>query len=438
MRHFSRRFGASFISLVIAGVFLSSAGSAFAALSFSQSNINLSSGQSTTINVTGGSDYYLSSNSNPNAALGRFNGSTLTITAGSETGTANVTVCSLSGTNNCGSVTVVVGGSNNSNTTNTTTSGPTLSPSSISPSLGSTQSITISGNGNYFVSSNSNSAVASYTLTGSILQVTALSNGSATITVCQTGGCSNLTITVGSGGNTGGVLSFSQSNPSLSVGQTIIVTISGGSGVYSLSSISNTNVASSSLSGNTLTIIGKAFGSATLSLCESGGSCNSLPVTVTGTTTNTSSNASQTTPTQPSISQVPSVVFPSTLINQITLLEGQLAQMTSQLAQLKATIQALISGSSIVPLSTSGSSGSTSVNTTAGSSYKFYYPLEHGDENQEVTELQKRLTAEGFYSGPVTGYFGPLTEQAVQAYQRAHGLTPLGNVGPGTREALNQ
>ena len=45
-----------------------------------------------------------------------------------------------------------------------------------------------------------------------------------------------------------------------------------------------------------------------------------------------------------------------------------------------------------------------------------------------MTQLQKRLTALGFYSGPITGTFGPLTEAAVKKLQKAHGLTQAGYV----------
>ena len=47
------------------------------------------------------------------------------------------------------------------------------------------------------------------------------------------------------------------------------------------------------------------------------------------------------------------------------------------------------------------------------------------------------LTALGFYSGPVTGFYGSLTETAVGQYQTAHGIDPAGYVGPSTRAALN-
>jgi hypothetical protein len=56
----------------------------------------------------------------------------------------------------------------------------------------------------------------------------------------------------------------------------------------------------------------------------------------------------------------------------------------------------------------------------------------------DVTALQNKLTAEGYYTGPITGYFGAQTKAAVIKYQTAHGISAIGTVGPQTLAALNQ
>jgi peptidoglycan/xylan/chitin deacetylase (PgdA/CDA1 family) len=77
--------------------------------------------------------------------------------------------------------------------------------------------------------------------------------------------------------------------------------------------------------------------------------------------------------------------------------------------------------------------------TVLGASrYNFTRTLILGSRGDEVMELQKRLATEGLYTGPVTGYFGPLTETAVKAYQTKNGLDPAGIVGPKTRAVLNK
>ncbi len=53
-------------------------------------------------------------------------------------------------------------------------------------------------------------------------------------------------------------------------------------------------------------------------------------------------------------------------------------------------------------------------------------------EGEAVRELQQRLTDQGFDPGPIDGIFGPQTEAAVRAFQRAAGLEDDGIVGPWT------
>jgi peptidoglycan hydrolase-like protein with peptidoglycan-binding domain len=63
--------------------------------------------------------------------------------------------------------------------------------------------------------------------------------------------------------------------------------------------------------------------------------------------------------------------------------------------------------------------------------------LRNGDEGEGVTSLQKKLKAKGYYSGPVNGKFGPLTEEAVVKFQTANKLEADGIVGKATLELIN-
>jgi hypothetical protein len=76
--------------------------------------------------------------------------------------------------------------------------------------------------------------------------------------------------------------------------------------------------------------------------------------------------------------------------------------------------------------------------TTGSSGYVFTSNLAIGSTGDEVTQLQTALTAKGYYSGPITGYYGSLTAAGVKAFQSAKGISQLGIVGPQTRIALNQ
>ncbi len=69
--------------------------------------------------------------------------------------------------------------------------------------------------------------------------------------------------------------------------------------------------------------------------------------------------------------------------------------------------------------------------------FRFTQMLQIGSKGDDVTQLQKHLTQEGVYSGPITGYFGQLTLAAVKSYQGKKGIEAIGIVGPKTRNFLN-
>lgn len=79
--------------------------------------------------------------------------------------------------------------------------------------------------------------------------------------------------------------------------------------------------------------------------------------------------------------------------------------------------------------------------TVLGESYSevFISYLSRGSVGDEVRALQEKLKALGFFpeTSQASGYFGPLTENAVLEFQKANGLNPLGVVGPATRKLLN-
>lgn len=59
-----------------------------------------------------------------------------------------------------------------------------------------------------------------------------------------------------------------------------------------------------------------------------------------------------------------------------------------------------------------------------------------GQDSDSVRCIQQSLNDKGFAAGPVDGWFGPVTEGAVMAFQTAQGITVDGEVGQETAGAL--
>jgi peptidoglycan hydrolase-like protein with peptidoglycan-binding domain len=62
--------------------------------------------------------------------------------------------------------------------------------------------------------------------------------------------------------------------------------------------------------------------------------------------------------------------------------------------------------------------------------------LQQGDQNPQVTRVQKRLQELKFFPEEPTGYFGEVTVDAVKKFQRDRGMTPDGIIGAETEAAL--
>ncbi len=261
---------------------------------FTTSNVSLTAGQSQTVTIYNNNNYnynnsyYISSNGNPNVATASISGSSLYLN-GLASGSTSISVCQ-NNVSSCATLYVTVTGSVLGSNTN-------LWFSPANPNLYVGQSLAVSinssayaavypyyNNTSYYISSNSNSNIASASISGTVLNLYAYQNGSTSISVCHSSlsYCSTLYVTVG-GGSSGGNLSVSQPSVTVGINQNVNVTVYG-SGSYYISSNSNSGVATASLSGNALSIYGRQYGSTTLSICQSGGysACVSVYVTVSG------------------------------------------------------------------------------------------------------------------------------------------------------------
>ena len=418
-------------------------------ITFSQNNVTVGYGQNVPIIVAGGTGTYsIVSNSNSSAVQASLNGSTVNLYAASTSGSAAITVCS-SNMSSCGVI----------NATASAAAASTLAFSVPAPSIapGHVVSVIVSGgSGSYYVASNSNSSAVQANLVGSTLTLYGNSTGSATLSICSSsGGCGTLVATVAVPGVS--ALSLGQTNVNLTLNQVYSEAISGIGGYY-ISSNTNPSIASAVINGSSAVITaGNSVGSTNITVCQSDNQCAVAYVTVSGTATATNSGATNAV----AIGQVISVgqginlmlsggatpytvssnsasVVTATLTNGSILTLYGVGAGTSAVNVCSANNGGCTTVSVVVVSATAASSsGTVPANTGTAEKYRFTNPLKLNSTGSEVIELQKRLIDEGVYSGPVNGRYGPLTEAAVKKYQKEHGLTQLGNVGPGTRAALN-
>ncbi|MBU6427052.1 peptidoglycan-binding protein [Patescibacteria group bacterium] len=394
-------------------VSVSASAAATASVSLSQSAVSISAGQSQQIFITGSGSYYLSSNSNSGVATASISGSTLTV-VGVSTGTDSLSVCSYSGgSTTCANLSVTVA-SSAVNTSTTITPSLSFSQSQVNMSIGQTQMVSIyGGNGApqvYYVSQNSAPDSVSANTNGATVSLSAMAFGGANITVCQSGGpCGTFYVYVA---------------PSVSGSSATISPASNVSkpAVASLSVLSN-DTGGFAGAGSVLSISISFNQSISVPDLSIGG----LPVTVSGSGSGPYT-ASYTVPIN-TTTPIPIVITfanPQGTGGQAFLWIGNDSSANLVGTPVPSTVTHVSAVSTV-----------SGIDSYVFGRYLYMGMTKQGVADPDVTALQKYLAKAGFYSGPVTGYFGPLTKAAVQAYQKAHGLDTLGVVGPATRALMN-
>ena len=259
-------------------------------VSFSDNNFSVSGTTRKEVNIYGGAidGYYIKSNTNPNVAdiSVRSRNNLLVIYAKDQTGVTTVNICSINTPTLCSNLIVTSLGIN----ANTAL---TFSPNNVILNPGMTQNVTVSGgpDNSYYISSNSNSGVATAVISGNVVTLTGGANaGTNVISVCSTSQnatCGNLNVTVNlnTTAASASTLSFSQNVVSIGQTESTNVTVNGGSGDgYLISSNSNPNVATANIvnNSNIVSISGVSVGSAIVSVCSvmNGSVCSSIYVTV--------------------------------------------------------------------------------------------------------------------------------------------------------------
>ena len=244
------------------------------AISFSQTNPVVPVGQSTTVTIYGGiagSNFYVSSNSNPSIVQVNITNNILTLIGNASTGTSNISVCAYAGS--CASLVANVSSVASAN------GSMLLSQSSISILAGQSSNITISGGSTPYTISSSSSNIFNNAINGNVLTIYGVNPGSGTANVCSSTGCVTLSVTVNNVNGSINPPTFSQNNILLSIGQQTTVYISG-NGNYYVSTNSNSNVAMATVSANAVMVTANASGNTNFSICQNGGQCAVLYVTV--------------------------------------------------------------------------------------------------------------------------------------------------------------
>ena len=149
----------------------------------------------------------------------------------------------------------------------------TLSPTSLSLAPGASATIEVKSVNGSVALANSNPTAVSATLVSGKVNVTANAAGVATLSVTDRSGTKTARVTVSA------PLGVSPGNASLSVGQSVTLTVANAIGAIT---IANSNVAAvgTSLSGNVITVTGKSAGSAELTVRDTRSSVKAQ-VTVT-------------------------------------------------------------------------------------------------------------------------------------------------------------
>jgi len=367
-----------------------------------------------------------------------------------------------------------------------------LSPNNFTIYTGEQRTINATGASQFFIGSNVNPSVTSAVLSGSFITINALNAGTNSINICaydtnNTVSCSPINVTVQKSSTSTGsptqqtaTMVFSQSQLTLNVGTTQTVTATGsGKGSYYVSAISDPSIVTASvvLNTNTITITASAIGGTNVTVCQLAGTCGNIYVYVPATAANVQA-VQVVKKVNPGLSAFyiasngANFLSPNSTLtikfNTNENITSSVLRVGTQSLQVNGTSSGPYSatynltGYETYPLpitldfwASDGTSGHTTFAITdtgmpvqtssspapspaASAGAKFTKALKDGSVGAEVSALQTLLKRLGYFSGPITGNYGPLTVSAVKKYQAAKGLEQLGSVGPGTRAALNK
>lgn len=115
----------------------------------------------------------------------------------------------------------------------------------------------------------------------------------------------------------------------------------------------------------------------------------------------------------------------------VSEIQTQIQQLLSKIAELQGQANVQVQ-SNTVSTDTSVSSSPSKHRVCAVLSRN----LSQGTRGDDVTSLQEFLQSQGYLSAQATGYFGPMTAQAVAKWQASQGVSAVGSFGPLSRERI--
>lgn len=227
--------------------------------------VSISPGANAVYTIGGGNGAYTATSSNTNVITASVNGNSLTV-VGVAPGTANIAITDTAGDK----VTIAV-----------TTVGQALfttAPERVSITPGNSAVYAIGGGSGPYSATTGNANVATTSLTGNSLTLTGIASGTTNIAITDAAG-GKFTIAVDTTGSQP-LFTTAAGQVSITPGTSAVYAIGGGNGPYSATS-SNTNVATASVSGNSLTVAGIAPGTANIALTDAAGGKVTIAVATT-------------------------------------------------------------------------------------------------------------------------------------------------------------
>jgi hypothetical protein len=318
------------------------------------------------------------------------------------------------------------------NVANSTIASTTVyaSPNNLTLSIGQTQTVALTSSQNgsetYYVGSNANSGIAVVNVSGNNALVSASSYGGTNVTICAVGvnNCANLYVFVSQGASGSASAVTTVTTPlaltSFSISSNNVNSAfmaAGDALTFTFNANQSISMPTVTINGSQIAVYGSNAGPYTVIYAMTG--TESLPLTISLNIANAGGA---------SVRQV------FTIGNSSSIAASAMPSVTTASCPNGYTCVAQpgISGSTTTAVP-SASAGPYSFNR-----YLYAGMMKLGESDPDVYALQQRLKADGVYAGPITGYFGIQTQAAVEAFQKKHGLTALGVIGPSTRALLNQ